>query len=94
VIRRNVRSIDTVGRWGGEEFLVICPRIDREGIHRLAERLRSCLESVTLAAGALVTVCCGVALHRRGESVEQLIGRADQALYRAKDQGRNRVTIT
>jgi diguanylate cyclase (GGDEF)-like protein len=93
IIQSNVRNNDTVGRWGGEEFLVICPRIDRHDISRLAERLRSRVSSTTGSGRVPVTVSGGAALHRQKESIEQLIGRADRMLYQAKSLGRNRVMV-
>jgi diguanylate cyclase (GGDEF)-like protein len=88
-----VRDQDTVGRLGGEEFAIILPETDCGGAVAIAERLRVMVES---AAGegesAPFTISIGVAAHDGEESdLEGLLSRADTALYRAKDGGRNRV---
>lgn len=89
--RNNVRSDDTVGRWGGEEFLIICPNTTlAEGVS-LAQRLRGVLASHAIPSVGPITGSFGVAELRSGESAEQLLARADKALYAAKQQGRNQV---
>ncbi len=89
-----VRDVDTFGRFGGEEFLIVAPMIeDGEGEH-MAERLRSAIEAARFPAAGTVTCSFGVAQWRPDDTVESLIGRADAALYRAKATGRNRVVGT
>jgi diguanylate cyclase (GGDEF)-like protein len=83
------RQGDTVARWGGEEFVVVLPETDLAGARRFAERLRRTIEAH--AVGDLTTsASCGVATMLPEDSVEELLGAADQALYRAKSNGRNR----
>ena len=83
------RQGDTVARWGGEEFVVVLPETDLAGAHRFAERLRRTIESH--AVGDMHTsASCGVATMLPEDSVEELLGAADQALYQAKSNGRNR----
>jgi diguanylate cyclase (GGDEF)-like protein len=83
------RQGDTVARWGGEEFVVVLPETDLAGARRFAERLRRTIEAH--AVGDLTTsASCGVATMLLEDSVEELLGAADQALYRAKSNGRNR----
>lgn len=94
LIKNRTREIDTAGRWGGEEFLVLCPETDLEGATKLAENLREEISQCTLKPAKQVTVSLGVAQHRVGETDEQLIERADVALYSAKEAGRNRVRIS
>ena len=89
----NLRSFDQVGRWGGEEFLVVSARTDRDMLHRLAERLRHLIEASGLSVEERllsVTVSIGAASIRLGESSQSLVDRADACLYRAKRNGRNR----
>lgn len=97
VMRAHCRAEDTVGRIGGEEFLVVCPDTAETDAVKLAERLRVAIEmSVGKASKTIgqVTVSVGVALRTvaTGES-RVLIARADRALYRAKREGRNRVCV-
>jgi diguanylate cyclase (GGDEF)-like protein len=83
------RQGDTVARWGGEEFVVVLPETDLPGAQRFAERLRRTIEAQ--AVGEMRTsASCGVATMLPDDSVEALIAAADQALYRAKSNGRNR----
>ena len=83
------RQGDTVARWGGEEFVVVLPETDLAGAQRFAERLRRTIEAH--AVGEMKTsASCGVATMRPEDSVAELIGAADHALYQAKSKGRNR----
>jgi diguanylate cyclase (GGDEF)-like protein len=83
------RQGDTVSRWGGEEFVVVLPETDLAGAQRFAERLRRTIEAHTI--GEMQTsASCGVATMLPEDSVEELLGAADQALYQAKSNGRNR----
>jgi len=91
------RAGDVVGRWGGEEFLVILSGMGRDDAGRQGERIRSAVESLAIphqasSAASVVTVSVGAATVVPGEQREpnQLLAKADQALYRAKAQGRNR----
>ena len=93
LMRNGVRAVDLVGRWGGEEFLVICPDTDQDGAQALAEKLRSTIESEPFSTGSSVTTSFGVAQYCESESFKDTVARADKALYRAKINGRNRVEI-
>jgi diguanylate cyclase (GGDEF)-like protein/PAS domain S-box-containing protein len=92
----NLRSFDAVGRWGGEEFLLVLPQVNREVMGQIAERLRVLVEKSYLTLGALrlaVTVSVGGALARKGDNIEELVKRADAQLYRSKAAGCNRVSL-
>ncbi len=95
VMRRTVRSMDTVARIGGEEFLVVCPDTDIDGAVDCAERIRKAIEEHSVDTAHFtggVTLSVGVAaIHRGLHSVDELLKLADSAVYRAKDAGRNRV---
>lgn len=91
-LREHVRSTDTLGRWGGEEFIVVAPNTDIDHVARLAERLRLVLAQNTTAEIAL-TASFGVSVYQDGDSPDSLVKRADKAMYRAKTLGRNRVEI-
>ena len=83
------RQGDTVARWGGEEFVVVLPETDLAGARRFAERLRRTIEAHSVA-DMKTSASCGVATLFPEDSVEELLGAADQALYQAKSNGRNR----
>lgn len=88
-----VRMYDVAGRYGGEEFLVIVPDTGLAEARELAERIRDIIRK-TQIKGLTVTASIGVAGMRAGDSsIEDIIRRADQALYRAKELGRNRVEV-
>ena len=90
------RPYDGIGRYGGEEFLLVLPECDEAGAKVLAERLRASIaaETVTIAEGAVPLTCSmGIATHEIAQDVEALLGAADAALYRAKKAGRNRVEL-
>ena len=92
--RRSLRRGDLAGRLGGEEFLLVLPHTDSAAALRLAERLRCQLQAEVRAAGrAPVTASLGVATLRDGQSADELLLAADQALYRAKHGGRNRAEV-
>jgi len=96
--RELVRVSDLVGRWGGEEFVLMTPETPIEGAKVLAERLREAIAEtpVALESGEIipVTISIGVAGYRPGDTeLEAIVRRADEALYRAKAKGRNRVEI-
>jgi len=94
-IQEGVRPFDIACRYGGEEFLVATPEAPLEVAHGIAERLRRAAEEQLLTAGdgtpIRFTISVGIAQLKGGESIEQLISRADAAMYEAKSSGRNRV---
>ncbi|MBC7617756.1 MAG: GGDEF domain-containing protein [Candidatus Saccharibacteria bacterium] len=92
VLQLNIRKADLLGRWGGEEFLLICNSTlaDATG---LAEKLRAALQRHTVETVGVVTASFGVSTYRPGDTRQTLIGRADTALYVAKATGRNQVSV-
>jgi diguanylate cyclase (GGDEF)-like protein len=97
VLQAQLRGETLLTRYGGEEFVVLAPVADLPVARRIAERMRRALEETTwsdLVPGLdKVTVSLGVTLLTRGESLEQALARADEALYRAKNGGRNQVQV-
>ncbi|WP_404344484.1 diguanylate cyclase [Vreelandella venusta] len=94
LVETSLRGCDHLGRWGGEEFVVLATHSDMEAAVGLAERLRSLV--ATLHVNGLdqpITVSIGVAIWQPGDSCKTLMARADVAMYRAKRSGRNRVEI-
>ncbi|MEW6646794.1 MAG: diguanylate cyclase [Pseudomonadota bacterium] len=93
LIGASIRSADIFGRWGGEEFIVALPQQDIREAATLAEKLRQRVEQAILADGVRITASVGIAMLAAGDSDDQLIDRADRALYLSKQAGRNRVTF-
>ncbi|HEV7892215.1 MAG TPA: diguanylate cyclase [Pyrinomonadaceae bacterium] len=94
VLTESVRGSDVVCRYGGEEFLVLAPETDARGAHSLAEKIRLAVSSRLFGDGGrafALTLSAGVAELRPGESGNDMIARADLALYQAKQRGRDRV---
>jgi len=91
-----VREYDHVGRCGGEEFLVVLPSCTAEGAREVAERVRQSVADEPIQVGNLsvrITLSCGVAQWRPGQEASDLLRESDVALYRAKENGRNRVEV-
>jgi diguanylate cyclase (GGDEF)-like protein len=86
-----LRAGDRLGRWGGEEFLLVSGHTPLPAALELAERLRASVAGFEFGHGEPVTVSIGVAQVRQDDNAASLLERADQALYHAKDAGRNRV---
>jgi len=91
ILKENTRQTDIVGRWGGEEFLIIVPKADEEGIKKLAETLRAAIENHIFNLVKTKTASFGVTLFIDNDCIDTMIARADKALYVAKEQGRNQV---
>ncbi len=94
LIEQNMRQIDCLGRYGGEEFMLIMPQTGLAGAELKADRLRTAVAGLRfpeLGQDFSITLSIGVAEHSPGEPVPALIKRADKALYRAKGAGRDRV---
>ena len=95
LIRSHVRDVDVSGRIGGEEFAILLPETDREGAARVAERMRGSLNAVSIAISEERSIRAassfGVAELGPEQSGDDLLRAADAALYRAKDEGKNRV---
>lgn len=96
ILRETVREVDIPCRCGGEEFSIILPETDLEGTNVLAERIRTTVEETVFLLNdkpARATVSLGVAQAQESDTVSSLVQKADRALYRAKEGGRNRVRV-
>jgi diguanylate cyclase (GGDEF)-like protein len=91
ILHANSRTTDVISRWGGEEFLLLCPdtRLDAAAAH--AEKLRAALQGTAFPEGARITASFGVAECTPSDTLATLVARADRALYQAKSEGRNAV---
>ncbi len=85
------RASDIVGRWGGEEFMILCPNTTFEGAYQLAEKIRLLIANGTFAGAIRVTASLGVIAYHKDRNIDWHIIGVDKALYNAKKNGRNRV---
>jgi diguanylate cyclase (GGDEF)-like protein len=95
-IKTQLRDADVFGRFGGEEFLLILPEMGEEGTLSAAERIRQAVENSEIEfehSAIKISISIGVAIFSRDDEINDLIVRADHALYAAKNNGRNRVEI-
>ena len=94
VFKETLRGTDYIGRWGGEEFIVLCVDTDLEAAKRLSEMLRQKIMALSIESVSKLTCSFGVAQKKEAETFDALCKRADQALYEAKDNGRNNVSLS
>ena len=93
ILKYNIRATDFAGRWGGEEFIIICPNIDINEACQLAEKLLNKIRSHTFSEVGNLTASAGVSRLSKHESIQSTIRKSDQALYQSKENGRNQVSI-
>ncbi|QKJ23318.1 GGDEF domain-containing protein [Poseidonibacter lekithochrous] len=93
LLKSHVRNTDTLGRWGGEEFLIICPETKEEGVLKLANNLQKTIEENTFSTIGSKTASFGITTYINGDNTNSILKRADDALYKAKTTGRNKVEI-
>jgi len=93
VLRSSVRIEDVVGRWGGEEFIILSNNYTVEGVMQLAEKIRKNIEEYNFKVVGKKTASFGVAILNKEDTQESLIYRADKSLYHAKKTGRNKVCL-
>lgn len=90
ILRDSVRKSDVIGRWGGEEFLIITPETDANEAMSLANKLRKIVEGHSFEGVGSKTISLGVTSYLTGDKMEDIFKRADEALYIAKNTGRNK----
>ncbi len=90
-IRAETRSIDTLIRWGGEEFMIISPETTYEEMRQMAERLRKAIERTALPRNLHITASLGITSVQKDDDIKFFFERADRKLSAAKNAGRNRV---
>lgn len=91
LVEANIRETDIFARWGGEEFVILAPGISLTETLELADKLRSKVEEFDFNKPQKVTLSFGVTALKKSDSSTMLLNRADEALYRAKENGRNQV---
>ena len=91
IAKKNIREIDYLIRWGGEEFIVIALDTKLRGAEVLAEKIRKAIEDYNFEKVGRVTVSFGVTQFTQDDTEDSFMKRADDALYQAKEKGRNRV---
>ena len=93
VVKKSIRWTDFIGRYGGEEFVVILPECSREDGGKIAEKIRADIEGAEFSGGVKVTISAGVNEYKQS-SLDHFVLGADKALYAAKNTGRNRVCLS
>ncbi len=93
ILKKSTRTTDTVGRWGGEEFMVICPNSDLQKGSLLADKLHLALKNSKEIQKYNLTVSIGIGVSKEDTSLDELVKSVDDALYKAKDMGRNQTII-
>ena len=89
IISMHMRKSDTFIRWGGEEFLIISAHLDKNEAMKFAQKLRVAIESYEFNSDFGITISIGVTTSKVGDAKREILKRADDALYRAKEDGRN-----
>ncbi|HCW91691.1 MAG TPA: GGDEF domain-containing protein, partial [Marinobacter sp.] len=92
-LKASVRPYDHPGRWGGDEFVVVLSPCNAETMAQIAHRVRASIEQDSRLTDTPVTVSVGAYFSHPGDTLDDILHRADQALYLAKDKGRNRVCV-
>lgn len=93
ILRSRVRASDLVGRWGGEEFLIVCRESSLETTVAIAEDIRHTIAAHSFPVVGQKTASFGVAQYHAGDNVKSIVAGADFALYQAKNSGRNQVCV-
>lgn len=93
ILSRCIRKTDVAARWGGEEFMIICPNTNQVGVNALSEKLRKEMEKFEFYKVGKKTGSFGISEYIKGENEETIIKRCDEALYIAKKNGRNMVVV-
>lgn len=93
ILKSNSRKTDIVGRWGGEEFMIVCSETNLAGAISLAKSMKEKISAYPFSLGEQKTASFGVSEYRKDEDIKNLLKRADDALYNAKNSGRDKIEI-
>ncbi|AZQ84744.1 sensor domain-containing diguanylate cyclase [Colwellia sp. Arc7-635] len=91
LVANNIRAVDLLARWGGDEFVIIFPEQSQLQAHKTSEKLRVIISEYQVSSTISVTCSFGVAQYQQGDSITELFQRVDDLLYISKEQGRNKV---
>ena len=94
LLKQYFRNVDIIGRWGGEEFIILVPTATVETCEILANKIRLGIEEANILDDLKITASFGITQIKLQDTLEEAVGRADDALYEAKNSGRNNVKIT
>lgn len=92
ILTTSTRDVDVVGRWGGEEFIIICPKTNKEDTINLAEKLKNLISNNKFEVIGNLTASFGVSSYMEDDSIIKLLSRADNSMYLSKEKGKNRVS--
>lgn len=93
ILQQNIRKTDHIGRWGGEEFIIIYPKTNKKDGFALAQKIRTSIESYEFVNAGKQTASFGITSLNQNDTFETMLKRADDALYIAKKNGRNKVEV-
>lgn len=93
VLKQSIRQTDIAGRWGGDEFLIIVPKASRETILHLVNTLQKNIKQHKFEKVGLLTLSIGGAVYKESDDVDSIIQRADRALYKSKNKGKDNFTF-
>ncbi|WP_419769972.1 MAG: diguanylate cyclase [Candidatus Marinarcus sp.] len=93
ILRNSLRKTDFVGRYGGEEFIIVCFESNEDEIVKVINQIRKTIENHDFEQVGTKTVSFGVTIFKQGDTIDTIIKRADNALYEAKERGRNKVVL-
>jgi diguanylate cyclase (GGDEF)-like protein len=93
ILQSSIRRVDYVGRWGGEEFLILLPKTTAQQAFQIAEKIRITIMEEDFSPAQNITISAGITEYMQGDTTEKIIQRADEELYKAKESGRNQIQI-
>ena len=93
LFKEDTRTTDVVGRWGGEEFIIVCENTNLDGSKILAEHLRDIVYKTNFEKVGNITISLGIAEFKENDTISSVFKRADNRLYIAKTTGKNRVGV-
>ena len=91
IISKQIRQSDRFGRWGGEEFILLLPELNKNQAVIFSQKLRKTIANHSFQDVSQITVSCGVTIFNQDDTKKSLLKRTDSALYQAKNNGRNKV---